>query len=91
MRSPSCAFARPLWADSLDAYLEELYVAPDIRGQGLGRAVLDAALAVGRERGAERIELGTDEGDVAARALYESSGFSNLSGGAPMYFYEREL
>jgi hypothetical protein len=38
--------------------------------------------------------LATSEGDVAARALYESAGFSNREGdpdGPIMYFYEREL
>ncbi len=84
-------FRPSLWVDSRDAYLEELYVAPERRGEGLGRAVLDAALAVARDRGAGRIELGTDEDDTAARALYESSGFTNLDDGMQMLYYERDL
>jgi len=84
-------FRPSLWADSTDAYLEELYVAPQHRGHGLGRAVLDAALAVARDRGAGRIELGTDEDDTVARALYESSGFTNLDDGEQMFYYERDL
>ena len=46
-----------------------------------------------REAGATRIELGTSEDDVAARALYESVGFTNREkpGGPVMYFYERDL
>ena len=32
---------------ALDAYLEELYVAPARRGQGLGRALLEAAMRIG--------------------------------------------
>ena len=38
--------------------------------------------------------LGTNETDVAARALYESLGFSHREDGPdgpPNYFYEREL
>jgi GNAT superfamily N-acetyltransferase len=80
--------------DGLVAYLEELYVAPARRGRGLGRATLEAAIAEARRTGAVRMELGTAEGDVAARALYESTGFTNLEDGKPgktMYFYEREL
>jgi ribosomal protein S18 acetylase RimI-like enzyme len=76
------------------AYLEELYVAPDKRGQGLGRALLDAAIELSRDEGAGWIELGTSEDDVAARALYESAGFSNREGrpdGPVMFVYEREL
>lgn len=86
---------RPLvFEDGMHAYLEELYVAPARRGEGLGRALLDAAMDAARERGATWIELGTSEDDVAARGLYESSGFSNREGvpdGPVMYVYERRL
>ncbi len=83
-----------LWSESLDAYLEELYVVPERRGHGLGRALLEAAMDTARERGAAHIDLGTSEDDVAARALYESFGFDNREGkphGPINYFYEREL
>jgi ribosomal protein S18 acetylase RimI-like enzyme len=76
------------------AYLEELYVAPARRGQGLGRALLEAAIDLSRDEGASWIELGTSEDDRAARALYESAGFTNREGapdGPMMLFYEREL
>ena len=74
-----------------DAYLEELYVVPRRRGEGLGRALLEATMAAARAAGAERIELGTSTADVAARGLYESCGFTNLEDGATMLFYERDL
>jgi GNAT superfamily N-acetyltransferase len=73
------------------ALLEELYVEPPARGRGQGRALLEHAMAVARERGAISIELNTSETDVAARNLYESAGFTNLEDGAPMLFYERDL
>jgi ribosomal protein S18 acetylase RimI-like enzyme len=79
---------------ALDAYLEELYVVPELRGQGFGSALLEAAMATARERGATHIELGTAEDDVAARALYEGAGFDNRGGrpdGPVQYFYERDL
>lgn len=84
-----------LWSPANEAYLAELYVVPAARGQGLGRALMEEALAASRAEGADRIELGTSEDDVAARALYESLGFVNREGGGPedpvMYVYEREL
>jgi GNAT superfamily N-acetyltransferase len=73
------------------ALLEELYVAPPARGRGQGRALLDHAMAVSRERGAIGIELNTGEGDFAARGLYVSAGFTNLDGGMRTLFYERDL
>jgi ribosomal protein S18 acetylase RimI-like enzyme len=83
-----------VYSAGLHAYLEELYVVPSLRGNGLGRALLEAALETARREGAAQIELGTSETDVAARALYESAGFTNREGGPDgpvMFFYEREL
>jgi ribosomal protein S18 acetylase RimI-like enzyme len=83
-----------VYSAGLHSYLEELYVKPDLRGNGLGRALLEAAMDTARAEGAEQMELGTSENDVAARALYESAGFINTEGGPDgpvMFFYEREL
>jgi ribosomal protein S18 acetylase RimI-like enzyme len=83
-----------LWAEGLDAYLEELYVAPERRGQGIGRALLEATMEAAREAGAVRIDLGTSVDDSAAIGLYESCGFSNREGesdGPQMLVYERDL
>jgi GNAT superfamily N-acetyltransferase len=83
-----------VYSAGLCAYLEELYVVPDLRGHGLGRALLTSAMETARGEGAEQMELGTSETDTAARALYESAGFTNREGkpdGPVMLFYEREL
>ncbi len=83
-----------LWSTSLECYLAELYVAPGHRGHGLGRALMEAAIELARERGADYMDLGTAETDTAARALYESLGFSNREGqpdGPLNYYYERDL
>lgn len=87
-------FRPSLYTGALDAYLEELYVTPALRGQGLGRALLEAALEHARERGARHIDLNTSDDDVAARALYERMGFTDREGapdGSQMLYYERDL
>jgi len=87
-------FRPALWSEALECYLAELYVVPAMRGRGLGRALMDAAIQFARERGADYMDLGTAETDVAARSLYESLGFSNREGkpeGPLNYYYEREL
>jgi ribosomal protein S18 acetylase RimI-like enzyme len=87
-------FRPSLFTTALECYLAELYVVPDRRGHGLGRALMEAAIELARRRGADHMDLGTSEDDVAARALYESLGFSNREGkpdGPINYFYEREL
>ena len=87
-------FRPSIWTKGLECYLAELYVVPDERGHGLGRALMEAAIELARSEGADYMDLGTGEHDVAARALYESLGFTNNEGkpGGPVnYFYEREL
>jgi ribosomal protein S18 acetylase RimI-like enzyme len=87
-------FRPAIWTRGLECYLAELYVVPARRRQGLGRALMEAAMEIARRQGADQMELGTSEDDVGARALYESLGFSNREGkpdGPLSYFYEREL
>ena len=87
-------FRASFYAKGLECYLAELYVAPAHRGHGLGRALMDAAIELARNRGAVWMDLGTSEDDTAARALYESLGFINREGGPDgpiMLVYEREL
>jgi ribosomal protein S18 acetylase RimI-like enzyme len=86
-------FRAAIWSPGLESYLAELYVVPARRGQGLGRQLMETALREARARGADSMDIGVDEPDLAARRLYESLGFSNRSGGdGPlMYVYEREL
>ena len=87
-------FRLGIWTEGLECYLAELYVVPDRRGQGVGRALMEEAMDAARAEGATYMELGTAEDDVAARALYESLGFDNRGGrpdGPLNLFYEREL
>lgn len=87
-------FRPSIWSAALECYLAELYVVPALRGQGLGRALMERAIAFARDHGADYMDLGTGETDTAARFLYESLGFSNREGkpdGPLNFFYEREL
>jgi ribosomal protein S18 acetylase RimI-like enzyme len=55
---------------------------------------MEAALREARRRGADSMDIGVDEPDLAARQLYESLGFTNRVGGPDgpvMFVYEREL
>jgi GNAT superfamily N-acetyltransferase len=83
-----------VWADGPICVLEELYVVPDLRGQGIGRALMEATLELARSRSAAGAEVITGENDKAARRLYESFGFSNEIEGperARSLFYELDL
>jgi len=87
-------FRPSVWTGGPEAHLQELYVVPALRGRGIGRALLEATIATAGAAGASGIDLNTGETDTAARALYESMGFTNREGspeGPSMLFYERDL
>lgn len=63
------------WTVLDQAEIGNIAVAPDARRSGIGRLLLDAALARVRERGARECFLEVRESNAAARALYESFGF----------------
>lgn len=52
--------------------MNDLYVAESERGAGVGRALIEAAAEVGRERGAHQLEWVTGPDNRAARRLYDS-------------------
>ncbi len=52
-------------------YLQDLFAAPALRGQGVGRALIEAAYDRAREAGAARIYWQTQEGNATARRLYD--------------------
>lgn len=68
--------------DAMSAYGEVtvICVAPEARGRGIGRALLDRAVADLRAAAVPVIMLSTggDDGHGPARALYESAGFTRL-------------
>ena len=54
--------------------LNDLFVDPDARGEGVGRALIEASAAVGRERRAQRLEWMTQTTNKTAQRLYDKTG-----------------
>ncbi|MFQ6069808.1 MAG: GNAT family N-acetyltransferase [Candidatus Aminicenantales bacterium] len=54
-------------------------VHPSYRNRGIGRALLSAGISCLKRKGAESVELISDEENTTAGSLYFSSGFSPLS------------
>lgn len=65
-----------VWTGAEDCWLEDLYVRDAARGQGLGRALVEAAVERARVRGCRRIELDVNEQNEAALSLYHATGFT---------------
>jgi GNAT superfamily N-acetyltransferase len=82
-----------VWYDGPVAVLDELYVAPGLRGNGIGTALLASVETVVRQRGAALVEINVDGDDTDARRFYERHGYANTEPGddqALLYYY-REL
>jgi len=66
-----CVLHRGTWSRTQHCYLEDLYVAPEARGTGLGRALIAAVYREADARGADRVYWLTHETNATARALYD--------------------
>ncbi|MEP6509154.1 MAG: ribosomal protein S18-alanine N-acetyltransferase [Gemmatimonadales bacterium] len=62
-----------------EAEILNVAVSPSRRGEGIGGDLLDAALKQVESRGAESLFLEVRVSNVAARALYQSRGFAEIS------------
>lgn len=70
---------RSCWTVGDYCYLQDLFAAPEARGRGVGRALIEAVYAFAREKGASRVYWLTHETNGEAMKLYdriaEKSGF----------------
>ncbi|MBS0234496.1 MAG: GNAT family N-acetyltransferase [Proteobacteria bacterium] len=67
-------FHRSTWSATWYCYLEDLFVAPESRGLGVGRALIEATYAEADRRGADRAYWATQENNATARKLYDRIG-----------------
>jgi GNAT superfamily N-acetyltransferase len=72
-------FHRSCWTASDSCYLQDLFTAPEARGIGIGRALIQHVYAKAAEAGAPKVWWLTHETNAQAMALYnqiaEKSGF----------------
>ncbi|HOW26969.1 MAG TPA: ribosomal protein S18-alanine N-acetyltransferase [Elusimicrobiota bacterium] len=77
------------WKVESEAQLANLAVHPAWRRRGVGRRLLESAMADARRRGCDRMTLEVRAGAVAALSLYRSLGF-RPTGERPRYYEGRE-
>ncbi|MFY0690362.1 MAG: GNAT family N-acetyltransferase [Paracoccaceae bacterium] len=75
-RMIGCVFLKMIGADACE--IKRLYVTPDARGSGLGRALMESILTEAQRLGAKRVLLDTGVYDKAAQALYRKLGFREI-------------
>jgi GNAT superfamily N-acetyltransferase len=65
-------FHRSTWTTGPYCYLQDLFTAEGARGQGAGRALIEAVYRRAAEAGASRVHWLTHETNATARALYDT-------------------
>ena len=82
-----------IWFDGPVSQLEELYVVPGRRDQGIGTEILALSRQLVRELGSPEMHINVDEIDHDTRRFYERHGFVNIAPGTDyrMLFYEIDL
>ncbi|MDV3220491.1 GNAT family N-acetyltransferase [Intrasporangium sp.] len=71
-------FVHPSTSGRDVCYLQDLFTAPHARGQGVGRALIEAVAAWAAERDCSKVYWQTQEGNTTARRLYDA--VANYSG-----------
>ena len=64
-------FHRSTWSATHYCYLEDLFVQPDLRAKGIGRALIDAVYREADARNCTRTYWMTQEFNYRARGLYD--------------------
>lgn len=67
-------FHRHCWRIENVCYLQDLYALPDVRGSGVGRALIEAVYAAADAAGAPQVYWLTQAGNAKARRLYDRIG-----------------
>jgi len=65
--------------DARTGELKRMYVTPEVRGQGVGQALLVALQAEARRLGLARVVLETGVRQARALSLYERNGFARIA------------
>jgi GNAT superfamily N-acetyltransferase len=73
------------WSRQGYCYLEDLYVSADLRGGGVGRALIEAVYARADQLGLDRVYWITNEANTTAQTLYDK-----LATRAGIVTYRRE-
>lgn len=78
-------FHRTCWSVADACYLQDLFADPEIRGRGIGRALIEAVYAAADAGGAASVYWLTQDFNATARRLYDRIGVKS-----PFIKYKRD-
>ena len=79
-------FHRSCWTLNDICYLQDLYADPEVRGTGIGRALIEAVYGAAAEAGAPEVYWMTQEFNATARRLYD-----RIADKTPFIIYQKNL
>ncbi|MBB5536630.1 GNAT family N-acetyltransferase [Rhizobium giardinii] len=79
-------FHRSCWFENPVCYLQDLYADPDVRGQGIGRALIEAVYVRAQAAGTPKVYWMTQEFNATARQLYD-----RIAAKSPFIVYQKML
>lgn len=79
-------FHRSCWLENNACYLQDLYADPDVRGLGIGRALIEAVYEKARDAGSTEVYWQTQEFNATARRLYD-----RIADKTPFIIYQKNF
>ena len=79
-------FHRSCWTVGNVCYLQDLYADSEVRGQGVGRALIEAVYRRAEEEGSKEVYWMTQEFNATARRLYDG-----IADRTPFMIYQKNL
>jgi GNAT superfamily N-acetyltransferase len=76
--------------DPSTVFLVAMWLAPDLRGTGVARELVDRVVGWARERDAARVALSVEPGNDRAARLYEKCGFAETADPPPFPYEPRD-
>ena len=79
-------FHRSCWTIGNVCYLQDLFADPEVRGSGIGRALIEGVYAKAREAGSPEVYWMTQEFNATARQLYD-----RIADKTPFIIYQKSF
>jgi GNAT superfamily N-acetyltransferase len=79
-------FHRSCWTVGNVCYLQDLYADPEVRGSGIGRALIEGVYAKAKEAGSPEVYWMTQEFNATARQLYD-----RIADKTPFIIYQKSF
>jgi len=79
------------WRGASGLFISDLFIEPNLRGQGLGQRLLASVCARAKQIGCTYLRLDVDPQNLPARAFYRKQGFAEHEGEMPLFLEQSAM